>query len=760
MTSTMEWQLGGWLRTWPSALAWGTLALIGLAGLWMVFWSYRRALGSAPRGVRLGLTATRAILVLLLLVGLANPTRVVRRQPEKPSRTLAVLVDRSISMSRPDRRGMTRLADATRTWRAHETEAAEAFTAVTYHRFALGRERSSSFQEAVTSHQSGARTHLFAALRQAVNENPAAIVCLTDGLDNSPDPVADIITAATERGVPLYFVVGKNRLRPADEGLTIREVRIPAQVLRQSEFAVSVLAEVVAPGRGAVPVELWRGTTKLAATNPPVQEGRNSLFWTVEVPAGEPALLPLEFRFGTGPRQQVAGRTTRVVESASVELLYYQGALQWGYRFLRGALESDPGFRVTAILNPALGVHLSVGGAEASGMADLPADARELKRFQMVVLAHAFADLLTRGQQQALLDYVRDGGGVLFVSPDTDATRRFSGTVLEQLLPVVFESSGSSAGEQLQSRFHEQMRVVGGASVEVDPAFPGGVIERQTLPALQPIRPVPGAASARLFPASMELPHFGTYARVQAVKPGAEVLAVHPTDGMPGTDSPRVLIARQRFGNGFAAVMNTDLLWRWKLSLPSSSRAVETFWQQWLLSLSPPARGPMVELTTRTEFPQVQRPVTLRVTGVTGAVPALEIQSPQGSLQRLSVSAVDIEGQGAWEASFTPDEPGCWRVKAGEPEAGEVQISISVASQARTAELLDLPPDMEGLRHLAEATGGALIGVGRSVFEQFSVEQPAETVSAQPSWNQGWLLVLWLGGYAAELVGRRLFRLL
>ena len=86
-------------------------------------------------------------------------------------------------------------------------------------------------------------------------------------------------------------------------------------------------------------------------------------------------------------------------------MLYYQGALQWGYRFLRGALESDPSFRLTAILNPALQVQLTA--ANGAALADLPEDAAELRRFQIVILAHVFADQLTPRQQQALVDYVR-----------------------------------------------------------------------------------------------------------------------------------------------------------------------------------------------------------------------------------------------------------------------------------------------------------------------------------------------------------------
>jgi hypothetical protein len=314
-----------------------------------------------------------------------------------------------------------------------------------------------------------------------------------------------------------------------------------------------------------MPMELWRGNVRLAVTHLALKEGLNSVSWPVETVAGEAGLIPLEFRLGEGMQQQIAGRTTRVVENTSVDLLYYQGALQWGYRFLRGALESDPSFRVTAILNPALGVQLAAGFEGQSLLTDLPEDARELKRFQIVVLAHCFADLMTARQQQALLEYARGGGGVLFISPDSEATQRFSGTVLEQMLPVVFESASASANGDAERRFQEQMRSLGGASSPDETTFAEQAIARQTLPELLPFKPVPGTAGAKLFGSTTDIPHFNTYARVRAVKPGAEILAVHPKDRSPADKQPCVLVARQQFGAGFTAVMNTDLLWRWKL---------------------------------------------------------------------------------------------------------------------------------------------------------------------------------------------------
>ncbi len=756
MTSILEWQFGGWLRTWPTAAAWGALGSVAVVGLWLVFRSYGRTRSQLSPGVRMGLAALRGALLLLLLACLANPTRVLRQPSEASRRELAVLVDRSASMSQQDHRGATRLADAVRLWKSHEAEATAAFNTVTHQRFATGVESVESLDQAVKSSESGPETHLYAALHKTLAAPPAAIVCLTDGLDTTADKLADLQNVATERGVPLFFVVGQNRSRPAGETMKIREVQIPARVLRQTRFTAGALVEMFSATERTVPLELWHGPTKLAATNQPVRVGLSSIAWTVPVSAGEPALMPLEFRLGAGAQQLVAGRTTRVVENTSVDLLYYQGALQWGYRFLRGALESDPSFRVTAILNPALGVQLITGVAGQSTLADLPEDARELKRFQIIVLAHAFADLLTPKQQQALMEYARGGGGVLFISPDNHATRRFSGTPLEQMLPVVFESAPAAGSDEAERRFQQQMRALGGASSGAETSFANQAIARQTYPELISFNATP--AGARLFRTTPDAPRFHTFARVRAVKPGAEILAVHPTERAPD-NSPRVLVARQQFGAGFTAVMNTDLLWRWKLSLPSTNRAPEIFWQQFFLSLAQPTPAQSIELTCRTESPQLNHSVTLRVTGATETAPTLTIRSPQGQAQRLTLTADEANQAGTWQASFTPEREGCWEAKASTTDGDEAKLSFAVVAQARTAEMMNLPPDVDGLRRLAEATGGRLIESSVPVFSQLKPERPGDILRTQPIWNTGWLVALLLGGYALELVTRRVFKL-
>jgi len=740
----IEWQFGGWLGTWPAAAAAALLVTLGVAGLAAVVWFYRRARRELTPRARLLLGGLRAALLLLLLLCLADPERVEKTAPPRnPSRTLAVLVDRSASMSTPDHRGGTRLAAAVRCWRQAEPAAAQNFSRVNYRRFANDAQPAASLDDAVNTGAPGTATHLFAALRQALAENPAAIVCLTDGLDTSTDDAGKFAAEAVAQGVPLYFVPGENHLLPGSS-LELAEVQAPARVLRQTQFTATAVIEATVAQDGELPVELWVNGKKTAAAPLAVRAGHNTLSWAAPVDSGEPGALTLEFRAG----DQAASCVAEVTESTTMDVLYYQGALQWGYRFLRGALESDPSFRLTAVLNPALQVQLTA--ASGAALADLPEDAAELRRFQIVVLAHVFADQLTPGQQQALVDYVRGGGGVLFISPDAAAAEGFSGTPLEQMLPVVFATRNDPASAAVR-----QLRL----QLSANAAEAGGEMFADGSPAvtLKPFaRPAGAPHSATLWLATdatngEALPQFAANAKVRAVKPGAETLAVS------GAGAPDVLLARQQFGHGFAAALTTDLLWRWKLSLPSSSHAVEKFWQQLLLSLAP-AAGEGLRVVKLTPSPTVNAPARFAVNAVNP--PTLEAVSPAGARQRLTVTDAATADGPAWQAGFTPTTTGRWEVRATDAAGRLARVVFPVGARPASAELLNLPTDVAGMRQLAESTGGALVRDAADFQPPVEATAKPAVKAPEPLWHSSGLLALMLGLYATELIARRRCKLL
>jgi len=739
----IEWQFGGWLHDLPAPVAAAVLATVGLAGILFVAWSYRGSRGVLTPRARRWLAGLRASVMLLLLLCLANPERIEKPTPPKSAaRKLTVLVDRSASMSAPDHRGATRLADAVRRWRQVEAATKQEFGSVSYQQFDRNVRSAASLDDAVNAGSPGDETHLFAALRHSWEENPGAIVCLTDGLDTSDEALGKFTTEATARGIPIYFVPGENHLLPG-ASLALREIQAPARVLRRTEFTATAVVEATEPRDQELAMELWVNGKKTASTQLAVRAGHNTLSWPVTVESGEPGKLALEFRAG----DQAASCVADVVENTTMEVLYYQGALQWGYRFLRGALETDPSFRLTAILNPALQVQLSTRAGTA--LKDLPEDAAELRRFQIVILAHVFANQLSPLQQQALVDYVRNGGCVFFISPDTEATEGFSGTAVEQMLPVVFASHNDPAsGAVRRMQLQLSMNAEQSGDSALESSSPAITLKPFALP-----KGATRSAAAELFRSAnpSELPHYASNARVRTLKAGAEALAVS------GGDAPEVLLARQRFGNGFAAVLVTDLLWRWKLSLPSGSHTVEKFWQQLLLSLAPTS-GEGFRVMKLTALPAVNTPTVFLAN--TETVPVLEAVSPGGKRQRLTVSNESTTNSRAWQASFTPTTTGRWELRATDAAGREARLVFPVTEKPVSAELLNLPSDLTGMKQLAESTGGALVREAADFQSRVEPTSAAPTKTPEPLWNSSVLLGLMLAAYATELIARRFCKLL
>lgn len=763
MNSAFAWKFGGPLGALPAGVAWGILGTLGVLGAIWILVSYRRTLRPISGIQRLLLFAIRFGVLALVLLCLANPSRVEQPPKDKDNPVdVAVLVDRSESMAALDPRGKSRLESAMQTWGQHEKAASDVYGKLKYYFFSERLDASSDLATASTKGPPGPETHLFAALRESIAAGARAVVCLTDGLDTSGESSDALMAEAHASGVPLYFVAGNNRVRPI-ESVNIRELKSPGQVLRRSKFESAAVFEISTPDEQKIPAEVYVDGAQVARTMIDVRPGLNVVPWAVPIASGEKGVRRIEFRIGSGEKQQVASATIAVKDAFERNVLYYQGSLQWGYRFLLGSLQSDPSFRVTGILTPKMPTQLTSALPGLALLDDLPSDPAALEPYQIIILSHVYPDQLTPLQQRALAAYAKAGGGVVFVAPDTETSEGFAGTAIEEMVPVVFERGDTEApGSREALAFQTRMREAGGANPMQESIFAETVIERQDIPKLVPFA-VPGGGmkskTAAIFlpDAKEDVPRFSSYAKVLRQKPAAEVLAVHPTDVVPGTNAKRILLARQPYGKGFTAVLTTDLLWRWRMSLPSANRAPDRFWQQLLLSMAP-AEGRGLRIARLSDGVAGQ-PVRLRVEGCEQPPKALAT-GPKGDAAAAVTFTKSTEEPGVWLGQFTPDAEGRWAAAATDPDGGaSATITLPVRGAGQKLEASNLPPDLDGMRRLAEASGGALLG-REPVFRKTSVELPALPPTITPLWNSGILLLVLLGFYATELCLRRWMKLL
>lgn len=770
-TFSFEWLFGGWLK--ENAAAPYVLAVVLLIALGTVLWSYHKTLRPLAPHQRWILFNLRGALAVALFLCLANPVRIERTTlDEATKRPLAILVDRSDSMTSPDNRHRSRLDDAAKIWPKLQADAEKQFGG--FHFAAFGRNllNTNDFSSATKAAVQSDESFLFTSLQTLLDTAPPggyeAILTLTDALDTSSGSPDDVAAKAIASRTTLYFAPGENRLRPI-EGWRIREIHSPARVLRLTKFDYEAIIEGYSETARQVSIELWSNDRQLAAETLSFLPGVNLVSWKKSLEAGDPGVLPLELRLVgliDDKIRQTARSEVRVAGKTDLDVLYFQGALDWGYRFVANVLHRDPSFRLTALFNPATQLQLTTSATNSS-VRDFPATAAELTPYRIVVLANAFADQLSTAQQTALADYVKKGGGVLFLVPDNKAAAAFAGSKIEEMLPVTFgDGTEKSARDRMAEQFQEMMMTrYNGANGEQETFYADDAEQRNPRIKLQPFSFPPDSELAALFQLvgpggklQRIQPLFASYAAVSRAKPGAHILAVHPTDKDPTTGQPRILLATQSYGKGRSSVLTTDPLWRWKLSLPSDAHDTEVFWQQLLHWLA----GAQINGLHFTENPPqtaVKQPTQVTIAGASGNFVNVIAASPDGSQITLNAHP---EGE-RWSSTWTPQTPGEWKITARD-QFDETAIYTQVTPPQEVArEKMNLPPDIALMQHLAMATGGEILkNEAPAAWKSSGHAIDGQVVSERHEllWNTWWILAPCLGIFATELVLRRRWKLL
>jgi hypothetical protein len=753
-----RWNFGGPLADAPTDVAW-TILLIA-AALCVVFsWvSYRtsvRRLGIAPSFL---LMLLRTGFLVVLLLCFANPVRIehhTNQPPEPPpppppaTPHLAVVVDRSDSMTLADNRGRTRLSDALVNWRRLEKTAEKFFTKVDYYSFAEDLRPAATLDEALSRTGGTSETRLYQSLttllKNTADHRPTAIVVLTDGVDTSNDSSAEssLRETAVAAGVPVHFVAGTNRSARPDPFLRVREWRVPPTALRNSGFAIEVVFEAFSRADRTVPYSLWQSGRRVGGGDVALTLGSNVVAQTLPASVGEPGPVEFELRLGAGDRAPVAARAlTRVLapQDRRLRLLVYEGELDWGFRHLIEALRTDSNFEFLTLVNASAGVtfaRVSAPGTPALGQ--MPDRLAALTRFDCVVIVRPDPRRFSPAQQQALAEYVRQGGAVFFVSPDPSAMASFAGGAFLEILPVVVDPNARPMPSDIDNLVPFLLTDAGNAG---------------------PIFVKANAPGAKL------LPRFQEYAAVSQLKPGAQALAVHPTAVDPTSGQRHILLATQIFGRGRSALLTTDTLWRWKLDEPAASRAIETFWQQALLEIARPQEPPSMRILNVPASAGIGQTAKMRVTGISAEKPPeISARGPDGRTTLLKVTATQ-DTDAPWSFDWTPEQAGNWELTGRLAGAYGASAFPFVVADV-TGELARSEPALAALAALAGDTGGKLLNQQPPADWQPELKQkeetPPEPVTSErkhPLWSIWTMLLVALSLYAAELIFRRLFKLL
>ncbi|NQU09951.1 FixH family protein [bacterium] len=684
--------------------------VFGLVALGLTVWlsqaGWRRARGGrASTTLRSGLLALellRVTIVALVVFTLAKPELVRLVRPHNQP-ALVVLSDGSRSMTTRD----VVLEDGRRVvgrddWVRQQRDAApwgamsnrfrivvEDFSRPTpEEREPAGGTTNSSTSGSGKGEEEGTDINTALAEVSAREPNLQAVLLLSDGDWNLGESPVMAATRLAARHVPVFSVgVGSREFLP---DLVLESVSAPAYGLLGEQVFVGFTLRSHLDREVRTVVRLQDGQGPELAKEvviPAHGQVQDALFW---VPATEGkvnlrlvvAAEPDELR--TDNNEQ---RFTVVVRKEILRVLVVDSLPRWEYRFLRNALQRDPGVQVDTVL-----WHPGMASGEGRGyLPAFPSGKDRLSAYDVVFLGD-----------------VGVGDGQL---TETDATD-LRGLVEQQGSGLVFLPGPLGRQQSLWSGPLGDL-----LPVELDDTKPQGMVSTAPLPLALTVR---GRGHLLTMLASSEdqnariwgsLPGFTWYAPVRKARPGADVLAVHDT---ARTEWGRIpLLVTRVWGAGQVLFMGTDAAWRWR-------RGVEDvyhyrFWGQvvrWMAYRRHLATERGLRVFYQPDNPRRGETVIVRATvlealsgqPVSGAAVRAEVTAPSGRAERLELQPT-AGGWGVYQGELVPRERGAYTLQVQTQPSGRlVETVMQVRGLQR--EQVGRPAPLEVLEEIARITHG------------------------------------------------------
>jgi len=725
--STILWR--GHLNVWLS----GLVLLIASIWVWAV---YRRLLTRLSPNRALILIVPKVLVALLLIMALFEPVWSRERRDESKGRLLA-LVDVSSSMDVADDGRQSRAARAEQVLGTIRDNLPGGVK--------LEELRFDTTLTPTLSRRTGEGVRgtdlagsLLALAEKADVSGCLGVVVLTDGGDEKVQP-------AKLPAAPVSIVgIGSDPKRWNDVG--IAEMQAPATVEKEVEFELAADVQARA-GRGefaarlaAVPVTLeqevagnWRKLDEQTLDLSRLRARAKFKVTCVETGLQRyrvaVAQLPGEVSYLNNART-----LTVDVQKKALHVLYFTRELGMDFKMLRSELARDPGISFTALFRT-LSERFTVQGDRLAGDDELeagfPTSAKTLRLYDCIIVGSFPAAEWTEAQFKALVEYVNDGGAVVFLGGEKSFGRGgYATTALAALFP---------------------WQVAEGDAPLASGSFPVGV-------------PAVAAGNAMVSGVRESLERAGAVVEslngIGSLKPGALVLL----NANLGARSQPV-IAVQTFGKGKALAVASNTLWKWATGSEELKAAYGLFWRQAVRDLTGKAEGGRVLAVKWNKDgyrPGEQATVEIRVAGEQAAKEA-----------RLAATLTFTGRSGDVAVEPVPAQPGVFTAKMEFRERGEYGFRLVAYQGEKVLEtyekMLPIAPllpeganlelDEEYLRKLAEKGAGTF--VREAEVDQFvkklagGLWQKSVLIEKPLAESGPWYLLAMLGVLVLEWIVRR-----
>jgi hypothetical protein len=575
----------------------------------------------------------------------------------------------------------------------------------------------------------GQASALGEALRESLENSPAAVVFVTDGQSNSGQSLLSAAASASDKRIPVFTIGVGIRSEPDDFG--ILQVDHSQRVFRTDLIRGTITIKERTPTGTPYRIEIEQfGTTiwtkELESQN---QEIRRIEF---EIPA-EALLEAAKQRLPSGiDNSMVPIDLTYLLKSKAVEVSQANnsfGTSLWGVERRNRVLLMDRrgGWETRYIKNAlsrdaAWDTELSLG-RPAFERDYFPSTRSKLFDYDLVLLSLSSLPKLSAEQKNWLSDFVSvSGGGLILI----DSKRTDQSTAMDDTLPawMPVKPLAVQDGVLLKS-----LRLAQAAMEQ--PAMQLGTTTEPNQKIWQ------------------ELPTPKSIRHIE-LEPGAEVLLEGVAENNDSKAYP--LIATKLFGQGRVVYMAFDETWRWRYNVADLIH--QRFWNQlasWTMRAPFATNDTFASLDSGLRMVSTDEQVTVRAKLKKDDSQPLEDAVVQAILSRngerfAAIPLVqDRDARGFYSATIGPLAKGQYRVQleaVGVPNDALVVQTEFVVQPPAQLEMQTLACNVEVLTQTAESTGGAfaMLEDAESISELLKRYRTGKTIESQ---NMLWQSYPW-----------------
>ncbi len=670
----------------------GALIMLAVAVFYSAVYAY---LGRRRMAVLLVL---RFLAIMALLLILFKPAMSVQPDDDDAYLVLPVLLDRSASMDTIDHADLhNRYGQAAEALAGQGDRLASEFRPTYYH-FAEKVQTVEKVGELSELSPTGAgtdTTDIAAAIRRAVASYGASelagVIVISDGLHNAE---ADVLTAAQESPVPIFAVGIGSDSESAAGRRNVRMIGVSAPLETIRHNIATIKATVRLTGWSNIPSKIVLTDRGERIDSHPILSDANAaelsveLKWTPgEPPEGAtgPDIRKLRVAVEPNPAEAVADDNAAelhvLVVNPSVRVLYVEGTMRPEYKWLRRVLGRDPNLKFMSLVRLKDNEFLAQGSIDGRQLADLPRTDEEFGFFDVLILGDVDRTFLSNDQMEKIRKFVHDGKSLLMIGGrNSFGPGGYAGTPVEAALPV---QVGSRRQEQETTPFVPTLTAAGAAS----PVFAG----------LAEFFGVPGKKATKT------IPNLLGCVTLASARPGANVLAIHPT--RRNAAGPLVVLAVHQYGKGRAAAFAADTTWKWaRLQRLGIESPFDRFWGQlvrYLAGVEKKKQQKVPSVLARLPAGYARQNDTVRISALVKGLdgqPADEASvsaelTVKGSTKPVKVLLKGAAGSGLYEGTYRPARSGAHTltIKAADSSGADLgadSLPLIVAPRSRETDQL------------------------------------------------------------------------